>query len=253
VRFHASKIIRCFSLQLLELTELNIFSLLMSASFDYLLEYTNESLTHNGLRKLSTPEFRRFLGTLLLSSTFNVSTDLTWSLLESLTNKNIMSRERFNVVLQNLRGFEVLGRSVDYSSLEWKDQKDLLHNLHFLEDKMFERSKQIFFESRYGCYVLDDELVASKASDVEVKTLSTRKSGKEGSTADVICDSFLQLVLGMRLRTSVDTQIENVEKLMDRLPPVEKNSNQSDLGPWLACDRGYGKKKVIQMFAEKKF
>jgi hypothetical protein len=116
---------------------------------------------------------------------------------------------------------------------------------------MFERSKNIIFESRYGCYVLDDELVASKAADVEVKTLSTRKSGKEGSTADIICDSFLQLVLGMRLRTSADTQMENVEKLMDRLPPVEKNCNQCDLGPWLACDRGYGKKKVIQMLAEK--
>jgi hypothetical protein len=47
--------------------------------------------------------------------------------------------------------------------------------------------------------VLDDELVSSKAVDIEVKTLSSRKSGKEGSTVDVPCDSIFQLIVGMRL------------------------------------------------------
>jgi hypothetical protein len=63
-----------------------------------------------------------------------------------------------------------------------------------------ERSRGIFFpRDRGGCYVLDDELVSSKAVDIEVKTLSSRKSGKEGSTVDVLCDSFFQLIVGMRL------------------------------------------------------
>jgi hypothetical protein len=47
--------------------------------------------------------------------------------------------------------------------------------------------------------VLNDELVSSKAGDIEVKTLSSRKSGKEGSKVDVLCDSFFQLIVGMRL------------------------------------------------------
>ncbi len=42
--------------------------------------------------------------------------------------------------------------------------------------------------------------------DIEVKTLSSKKSGKEGSTVDVICDSFFQLIVGMRLQTSSDTK-----------------------------------------------
>ena len=47
--------------------------------------------------------------------------------------------------------------------------------------------------------MLDDELISLKAVDIEVKTLSSRKSGKEDSTVDVICDSFFQLIAGMRL------------------------------------------------------
>jgi len=41
--------------------------------------------------------------------------------------------------------------------------------------------------------VLDDELISLKAVDIEVKMLSSRKSGKEGSTVDVLCDSFFQV------------------------------------------------------------
>jgi hypothetical protein len=56
----------------------------------------------------------------------------------------------------------------------------------------------------------------------------------------------------MRLRTSSETQLENVEKLLDTFPPIEENS-RSDFGPLLACDRGYGKKKIIELFAKKHY
>jgi hypothetical protein len=236
----------------LELNEVNIFTLLLSSSIDYILEYTNESIVESGLPKVSPQEFRRFIGTVLLSSTFSVSTDLSWSLMEALTNNIIMPRDRFNAILQNLRGFELMGRTANRNNPVWLDQRDLMQNLHHLEEKIFERSKKFFFDTRNGCYVLDDELLPSKATDLESKTLCSRKTGKEGSTADIICDSFLQIVLGMRLRTSSDTQLENVEKLLDTFPPIEEN-RLSDFGPLLACDRGYGKKKVIQLFAKKHY
>ena len=131
-------------LHLLELNEVNIFTLLMSSSIDYILEYTNESITQSGLPKVSPQEFRRFMGTVLLSSTFSVSNDLSWSLMEALTNNSVMPRDRFNAILQNLRGFEVMGRSANKNNAVWLDQRDLLQNLHYLEEKIFERSKNFF-------------------------------------------------------------------------------------------------------------
>ena len=91
----------------MELTELNIFSLLMSSSFDFMLEYTNESMTQKGIMKATQAEFRRFIGTLLLSTTFNLSTDYSWSLMEQISNNKVMMKDRFNEILYNLRGYEV--------------------------------------------------------------------------------------------------------------------------------------------------
>ena len=85
--------------------------------------------------------------------------------------------------------------------------------------------------------MLDDELISSKAVDIEVKTLSSWKSGKEGSTVDVLCDSFFQLIVGMRLRTSSETQEGNVKQLLSTLPRTN-NAYDSPHGPILACDRG---------------
>jgi hypothetical protein len=105
---------------------------------------------------------------------------------------------------------------------------------------------------RGGCYVLDNELVSSKAVDIEVKMLSSRKSGKEGSTVDVICDSFFQLIVGMQLQMSSDTQEGNVKQMLSTLPRTN-NSYDSPLGPILACDRGYGKLSLITFFMEQNF
>jgi hypothetical protein len=111
---------------------------------------------------------------------------------------------------------------------------------------------ELFFDTSYGGYVLDDELIASKADDVEHKILSDRKSGGEGPTCDCICDSYFQFVLAMRIRSTGDSQIYNVEKLLDTLPPVD-NNELPNLGPILACDRGYGKKSAVEMFASKNY
>jgi hypothetical protein len=64
---------------------------------------------------------------------------------------------------------------------------------------MFERSINYFFDCEHGCYIYDDELIASKANDVELRTLSDHKAGGEEPTVDCLCDAFLQVVLGMRL------------------------------------------------------
>jgi len=67
----------------------------------------------------------------------------------------------------------------------WTDQKNWLDHMHNLEKKMFEKSVEFFFDNRYGGYVLDDELISSKASDIEHKVVSDRKSGGERPPCNV--------------------------------------------------------------------
>jgi hypothetical protein len=236
-----------------EVNDLNLFTFLLSSGLEYIIEYLNESLTRMGLNKTSMHEFRRFIGTLLLLGSFNLSTEQSWDLMEKITNNKVMSNERFNEIMKNLRGFEVSMRHGGGRSSTLCDQKDKFQFFHFLEDHIFERSRGIFFpRDRGGCYVLDDELISLKAVDIEVKTLSSRKSGKEGSTVDVLCDSFFQLIVGMRLQTSSETQEENVKQLLSTLPRTN-NSYDSPHGPILACDRGYGKLSLIKFFMEQNF
>ncbi len=117
---------------------------------------------------MSPSEFRRFVGTLLLTAMFNLSMDHTFSIMETITGGSTIKVDRFREILHNLRGYECSSRSSTRTSVEWDDQRNLLHNLHPLEQKMFERSVNYFFDREYGCYVFDDELLASKAVDVEL-------------------------------------------------------------------------------------
>ena len=67
----------------LDVTEVNVFMLLLSNALDNIMEYTNESLNCNGLIPMSHVEFCCFLGTLLLSSAFNASQTAkkTWEMI----------------------------------------------------------------------------------------------------------------------------------------------------------------------------
>ena len=53
------------------------------------------------------------------------------------------------------------------------------------------------FNTETGTLVVDDELVASRAGDVESKVLSDKKAGKEGTMADCLADSTICLLLGI--------------------------------------------------------
>jgi hypothetical protein len=118
--------------------------------------------------------------------------------MQKITGDKAMSRDRFNELMKILCGFEMGMHFGDGPSSAWRDQKNMFQNFHFLEDRMFECCQGLFFpKDSSGCYVLDDKLVSSKATAIEVKTLSSRKSGKEGSTVDA--------------KNPSDTQEENVK------------------------------------------
>jgi len=59
-------------------------------------------------------------------------------------------------------------------------------------------------------------------------------------------------VVGMWLRTNADTQLQNLEKLTERLPNIEINTG-SHLGPIMVMDRGFGKLSILNALAKKNF
>ena len=55
-----------------------------------------------------------------------------------------------------------------------------MRNIHGLEDLVFKKSVRDLINKENGFLVVDDELILSREMDVEVKTISNRKTGKEG-------------------------------------------------------------------------
>ncbi len=119
--------------------------------------------------------------------------------MDMLTGGKSMVYEHFVQVLNNLLGYPHQKRVIGDPSARWIDQRNQLDHMHSLEKKVFEHSVELFFDGSYGGYVLDDELIASKAKDVEHNILSNRKSGGEGPTCDCIYDSYFQFILGKRV------------------------------------------------------
>ena len=95
-----------------------------------------------------------------------------------------------------------------------------LRKMEILEDKMFQTSVNILMNKKSGELVLDDELIGSRSNDVECKTLSHRKSGKEGPVVDAIADSHVGCLLGMQLRVKGESELDNVMKLFERFPTL---------------------------------
>ena len=149
-----------------------------------------------------------------------------------------------------MRGTDPLFR--DGSTGQWNNQRNLLGQIHPLEKMFFEQSLHFFFDPDYSSLAYDNEMPGSKASDVEVRLLSDRKAAGEGSTIHCICDTSFQIILGMRLRTFLTTQVQNMHKLLEPLPDAETNKGLAR-GPVLVMDRGFGKMDHIEEVMKKNF
>ena len=73
----------------------------------------------------------------------------------------------------------------------------LLRRMEELELAMFHRLITILLNKQNGLLLVDDELIASRAEDVESKSLSNRKSGKERPVADCVACSFTSVMHGL--------------------------------------------------------
>ncbi len=88
---------------------------------------------------------------------------------------------------------------------------------------------------------------------MESKLLSDRKSGKERPATDVISDCFFQIILRMQLRTIGESQLVNVENMLDTMPAIGVDFHASMNGPIIAFDRGYGKVFFINLLMQRNY
>ncbi|KAG7341143.1 hypothetical protein IV203_023094 [Nitzschia inconspicua] len=157
----------------------------------------------------------------------------------------IMDPHRFATIQSCTRGFSQAGRTGSEDSDVWMEAGAMLRKLNELEVAIFSRSASNLLNHGNGSIVVDDELIASRASDVEQKVVSNRKAGKEGPVADCIACALSSVLLGMRLRVKNDP--ENVEQLLHTLPLSTASGNDLEV----AFDRGYGKLSSVEAIASR--
>ena len=73
----------------------------------------------------------------------------------------------------------------------------ILRRMNDLEKEIFSRSIDTLFHKDNGVLVIDKILISSRANDVETKTVSERKTGKEGQLADCVSCSFTSVLFGL--------------------------------------------------------
>ena len=83
------------------------------------------------------------------------------------------------------------------SNDSWMRRLNLLPRLNPMDVMFFEQAMQLLFNTKDGSVVVNNKLVPSRAGDVESKTVSQRKTGKEGPIADCLADSLIGILIGM--------------------------------------------------------
>ena len=174
--------------------------------FATLSKYASQALVSQDLLPVRPYELQQFFATKLLRSRFNMSFEKSWEeCMKTLSTKHgftLMDNERFDNILTSIRGYNVTSRTGDSGDNSWKQRKKLLHNLNDLEKTIFKNSSSFTFNTKNGTLVMDDELVSFRAGDVEAKSFTNRKAGKDGPISDAMADSMICLLLGMRLRVT---------------------------------------------------
>ena len=98
--------------------------------------------------------------------------------------------------LANLTGYNQNSHVLSDHESAWIDQCNTLDRLHTVKKDRLKEALSFFFTTK----MIDDEMIGSKAGDVEPKTIMDRKRAGEGAVCDVIQNLLFQLLLdGMTL------------------------------------------------------
>ena len=239
--------------QALDTSSVNIFHHLLSEStIVKISEWTTEKLVKLGHAPTNIDEYKRFLGTRWLRSRFKMGNEKAFEIMGDIGKRKgfiLLDLDRFVTLLHCTSGFSVNGRTGDLfeENETWLQRGVLLKEFCPLEKIVFERSIKTLLNCSNGSLVIDDELISSRAKDVESKTVSNRKAGKEGPVSDCLACSLTSVLYGMRLRVKGVTQEENVAALLSNLPHLTSSHDKVRL----TFDRGYGKMPFVETNAKK--
>ena len=123
----------------------------------------------------------------------------------------------------------------------------LLRNLAPLEKEFFTKLVETLLCRSDGDLVIDDELIVSRAKDVESKALSHRKVVKEGPATDAIACPCTSVFFDMRLCVRGEKLEDNAHDLIDTIPQITSDDKKIRL----IFDQGYGTMRFIQKATEK--
>ena len=227
-------------------------ALFPNVQLEKLVEFTNQELAARGQERADAHELRKHFCLMWARGMYNFSTAKLWvHELAAAAEKHrfvLPTHKRFIELMLAVRGFPVTGRRGDHDDV-WNQSNTNFKRLQIIAELLLEPSHKIL-NLKGGNVVLDDELYASKSrSDVEMKTISDRKTGGEGPVGNMVADSSDSKVYAVRLRMKGETEVDNVEKTIDQLPDLISNTHSIDSH----IDRGYGKKKMIEILAKKGF
>lgn len=216
-----------------------------------IVAFTNPALHEKGHPTTNHHEYRRFIHHMHLVHAFDMSLDLAWEvIMPSLARQHgfmLMELARFKELLYCSRAFGTEGRNPKKERSTWMRRGRFLRKINDLEVAIFKPSVEMLLNLKDGSIVVDDELIGSRAGDVELKTLSARKAGKDGPVADCVGCGMTAMVLGMRLRVKGEAQEDNVTKLLSTLPEI--TSAEQSLR--VHFDRGYGKMQLVLFIASR--
>eukprot|EP00474_Spongospora_subterranea_P007755 CRZ08213.1 hypothetical protein [Spongospora subterranea] len=192
--------------------------------------------------ELSMSAMYQYLAMMFYSHCTGFSLNHTWTIMEKL-NQHTPSLDVIRFISQNILAFSPSNRG-NMGANSWSSQRDMTPNLTAFEKVSFSVSNSIFVVPNHTTATLDDDLYGTRASDNQVKTISNRKSDKEGHCADVIADALFRITLGIRFRRRGEFQVRNVDRQLNYI--LDACGEQSLNGFVMTADRGYGSMSLLK-------
>jgi len=226
------------------------YKIIPNAAMEELVEHANPVLASRGFQSTSQSELREVISLSWARALYKFPSHVLWTnefAAAAIQHKFVvMPEKRYNELLPCLCMFTAVGRQGDHDDM-WFQSGTNFKNMRETECKLFKPSVDLLINKESGELVGDDELIGCRADDVENKTLSYRKRGKDGPVADCIACSHTSVLYAMSLRAKGESERQNFERVMDRLPTIT-DPHHSLSTTW---DRGYGKKFVVDKQIEK--
>ncbi|GAX20624.1 hypothetical protein FisN_3Hu524 [Fistulifera solaris] len=185
-----------------------------------LVDCTNGYLRHNGIfPETNIQEYREFLAHKFLLSRYRCEA-IFRDMLPMLANQHgfhAMNWQRFQNLYKCTHGYPIEEHS-NHDNDVWQQRKPVLRKLNELERLLFEPSMKFMLNKKSGILAVDEERLNWRRR--EEYDYEDREPPANGPACDRIVDALTGVVFGMRLRVRGESPRENVEELLQTLPPI---------------------------------